>query len=266
MLRGRFETRSAAACLPSYLCMMPPNRLCCGRSCVGVRPDDKFRNGLLVVTVVQGMSDASSSAGADMKAHWDRVSAASLPTDVSWFQQRLATSLSLIQKAVPSPEARIIDVGGGASTLVDSLLELGYRNITVLDLAPTAIGQGKSRLGDRAAKVNWLEADITTCRLPQAYDVWHDRAVFHFLTDREVQERYVTSLRRSLKQDGQAVIATFGPTGPNRCSGLPVVRYGPGELQQTLGRRFRLLECREEEHVTPRGRTQDFMYFRLEHV
>lgn len=198
------------------------------------------------------------------KEHWENVYTARQPDEVSWYQPRPERSLQLIRDTDASPDAAIIDVGGGASTLIDHLLDLGFGNVTVLDLSAEALGVARQRLGERAAGVQWLEADITDAALPaQAYDVWHDRAVLHFLTQATDRQAYVRQLEHALKPGGHVIIATFAEDGPTRCSGLPVRRYGPDDLQAELGSRFTLIDSQREGHATPSGTIQQFMYCRL---
>ncbi|HMF41478.1 MAG TPA: class I SAM-dependent methyltransferase [Polyangia bacterium] len=192
--------------------------------------------------------------------HWESVYQARQPDQVSWYRPHLETSLRFIDAAGLGPEAAIIDVGGGASTLVDDLLSRGYVNVTVLDVSPTAIAAAKARLGERAGRVHWLAADITRAELPaRAYDLWHDRAVFHFLRDATDRQRYVAAVRRSVKPGGRVLVATFGPEGPTRCSGLEVVRYGADELRAQFGDDFQPVESATEIHTTPRGAAQQFV-------
>ncbi len=195
------------------------------------------------------------------KAHWEGVYTQKAPETVSWYQPRAAVSMRLIERAGVSPGDRIIDVGGGASVLVENLLEAGHREVTVLDLSGAALARTRSRLGGRAAAVTWLEADVTAADLPAAgYDLWHDRAVFHFLVEPGDREAYLRTLRQALRPGGHAIIATFAEDGPERCSGLPVRRYGPQQLQAELGEDFELLASEREEHVTPGGAVQRFQY------
>jgi SAM-dependent methyltransferase len=197
----------------------------------------------------------------DTKAHWDGVYESRGPTEVSWYEPHLRTSLDLIARTGVAPDARIIDVGGGASTLVDDLLHGGYRDVTVLDVSGKALAGAKARLGARAGDVTWVEGDVTQAGLPsRAYDLWHDRAVFHFLTAAADRRAYVEVVRRVLKPGGHVIIATFGPAGPSRCSGLPVVQYEPEGLDREFGGGFRLMESRPEEHRTPAGNVQQFTY------
>jgi SAM-dependent methyltransferase len=199
----------------------------------------------------------------DAAGHWQRVWNGREPAAVSWYQPRLETSLQGIAAAGLARDARIIDVGGGASTLVDSLLDLGFSAVTVLDIAQAAIDRARERLGGRAAAVTWIVGDVTAVDLPGTYDLWHDRAVFHFLTERRGREAYVARLRSALRPGGQAILATFGPAGPDRCSGLPTMRYDAAGLLAALAPGFALLESRYEEHRTPAGGRQQFLYARL---
>ena len=195
------------------------------------------------------------------KAHWDNLHASKKPTDVSWHQTHLQKSLELVSVTGVDPSARIIDVGGGASTLVDDLLAAGYRHVTVLDISSTAIRNARVRLGKRADEVMWLEGDITRVELPlRYYDLWHDRAVFHFLTDAEDRRRYVNAVNQAVKPGGHVIVATFGPHGPLQCSGLDIVRYTPESLHHEFGDDFRLLQSITEDHVTPAGKHQEFIY------
>ena len=196
----------------------------------------------------------------DRHQHWERVYTDKATDQVSWFQPHAASSLRLITGCA-DPDANIIDVGGGASVLVDDLLDAGYRNLTVLDLAGSALAVSRKRLGERAQSVNWIAADITRAELPAAtYDVWHDRAVFHFLTDPDDRARYVAQVLKSVKPGGHVIIATFGPGGPLQCSGLDVVRYAPENLHAEFGAPFRLVGHQTETHHTPAGKEQEFVY------
>ena len=196
----------------------------------------------------------------DRRQHWDSVYSNKAVDEVSWFQQHAASSLRLI-KGCADTNAHIIDVGGGASVLVDGLLDAGYRNLTVLDLAESALAASRARLGERAQSVQWIAADITRAELPAArYDVWHDRAVFHFLTDPADRARYVAQVLKSVKPGGHVIVATFGPGGPLQCSGLNVMRYAPDALHAEFGAPFRLLGHQTEIHHTPTGQEQEFVY------
>jgi 2-polyprenyl-3-methyl-5-hydroxy-6-metoxy-1,4-benzoquinol methylase len=197
----------------------------------------------------------------ETKQHWENVYTTKGEKRVSWFQEHALTSVKIIRRAAASKSARIIDVGGGASTLVDDLLGDGYREFTVLDISAEALHAAKLRLGCNSNLVNWIEADIARVALPGChYDVWHDRAVFHFLTDPEARHRYVEAVLHSVKPGGHIIVATFGPNGPLQCSGLPIVRYSPESLHDEFGGRFLLIEHREEAHVTPTGAVLPFIY------
>jgi 2-polyprenyl-3-methyl-5-hydroxy-6-metoxy-1,4-benzoquinol methylase len=197
----------------------------------------------------------------DPKTHWEKVYTTKAPDAVSWYRPHLEISLALIERAADSHSASIIDVGGGESTLVDDLLLRGYKNITVLDVSQTAIDLTKSRLGSGGEKVLWLVGDITEMELdPRAYDLWHDRAVFHFLTAPEQRIAYVRQVARSVKPDGHIIMSVFGPEGPTKCSGLEVMRYDAESLHGEFGARFHLVESSKELHQTPFGTTQQFLY------
>lgn len=195
------------------------------------------------------------------REHWEKVYASKGPNDVSWFRPHLDRSLAFLEAARVGRGAAVIDVGGGASTFVDDLLDRGYENVTVLDLSQTALDAARVRLGDRASRVRWICADVTNAPLEAAaYDFWHDRAVFHFLRDRAARERYVAAVRRSVKPGGHVVVATFGPHGPEKCSGLEVMRYSAEELHAEFGSEFSRLADATEQHVTPWGTEQEFIY------
>jgi 2-polyprenyl-3-methyl-5-hydroxy-6-metoxy-1,4-benzoquinol methylase len=201
------------------------------------------------------------------KAHWEAVYREKAPTEVSWYRPHLERSLQFIEEASPDHDAAIIDVGGGESTLVDDLLTLGYHNISVLDISCEAIQVAQRRLGKAAEMVEWIVDDITQATLPeQRYALWHDRAVFHFLVEPELQAAYVRQMLHSLIPNGHMVMATFGPEGPQRCSGLEVRRYNAESLYAHLGSRFTLVSQSIEEHLTPGGEPQQFLYvhFKLE--
>jgi SAM-dependent methyltransferase len=196
----------------------------------------------------------------DRQQHWEEVYRNKAADQVGWFQPHAASSLRLIQDCA-STDAHIIDVGGGASVLVDDLLDAGYRHLTVLDLAESALAVSRARLGALAQSVQWIAADITRAELPAArYDVWHDRAVFHFLTDPAERARYVGQVLKSVRPGGHVIIAAFGPGGPLQCSGLDVVRYAPDALHAEFGASFRLLGHETEIHRTPGGGEQEFVY------
>lgn len=193
--------------------------------------------------------------------HWEHVYATKAPDQVSWFRPHLETSLFLIERSTSDDSAHIIDIGGGESTLVDDLLATGYTNLTVLDISPIAINVTKARLGSRAKGVEWLVADVTRADFPtNFYDVWHDRAVFHFLTSASQRAAYIQRAAEAVKPGGHVVIGTFGPEGPTKCSGLDVQRYDADSLHGEFGSRFRLIDSLEELHQTPFGTTQQFLY------
>ena len=194
------------------------------------------------------------------QAHWQNVYTEKGENEVSWFQENPAPSLELIAQAGATTASAIIDIGGGASRLVDNLVERGFEDVTVLDLSEAALEAAKDRLGGRAAHVQWIVADATVWEPVKVYDVWHDRAAFHFLTDDGDRAAYLLRLERALKAGGHAIIATFALDGPERCSGLPVVRYDPVSLGQTLGRMFQLVDTRRHAHATPWGSDQSFQF------
>jgi ubiquinone/menaquinone biosynthesis C-methylase UbiE len=197
----------------------------------------------------------------NMKTHWEHIYETKAPTQVSWYQEHARFSLQYIQKTGIRKTDRILDVGGGASTLVDDLVAAGFQHITVLDVSATALELARQRLGAGAAGVNWIEADITQAELPeQAYDLWHDRAVFHFLTKPADRRCYIDTVRRAVRVGGHVIIATFAPDGPDHCSGLEVVRYSSESLHGEFGRGFDLLDSTNETHHTPFGTEQNFIY------
>jgi 2-polyprenyl-3-methyl-5-hydroxy-6-metoxy-1,4-benzoquinol methylase len=195
------------------------------------------------------------------KEHWEKVYSTKAATQVSWFQEHAAMSLQLIARQNVPLSAAIIDVGGGASTLVDDLLDGGYRHLTVLDLSGAAIATAKSRLGERASLVQWREANVLEESLPShSFDVWHDRAVFHFLTTEKERQAYVAQVLRAVKPGGLVIVATFAEDGPTQCSGLPVMRYAANDLHAQFGAPFELLGHEKELHMTPGGNEQKFVY------
>ena len=197
------------------------------------------------------------------KAHWEDVYTTKLADTVSWFQPHAALSLEMIRDTGMPRSADIIDVGGGASTLVDDLAANGYMALTVLDLSEAALEKSKARLGARGAHIRWLAGDITQADLPErGYDVWHDRAAFHFLVEPNDRKAYIDRLLHAVKPGGHVVIATFADDGPLRCSGLRVARYSPNALSAELGAPFELIEHRREAHRTPSGAMQAFVYCR----
>jgi len=197
----------------------------------------------------------------DTRTHWEKIYTTKAPDQVSWYRPHLETSIDLIERSISDRSAPIIDIGGGESTLVDDLLARGFQNVTVLDVSQVAIDATKQRLQQVAGRVHWVAADITRVQLhPAAYDVWHDRAVFHFLTAPEQRAAYVRQVTRSVKAGGHVIVSTFGPEGPTKCSGLDVVRYDAESLHEEFGTRFRLVESSKELHETPFGTTQQFLY------
>ncbi len=197
----------------------------------------------------------------NVETHWDKIYREKAPDAVSWYRPHLETSLALIEKAAPERTVSIIDVGGGGSTLVDDLLAHGYQNITVLDVSQTALNVTKKRLGPASEGIQWVTADIVNGELASnAYDVWHDRAVFHFLTAMDQRVAYVRQVARAVTPGGHVLVSTFGPQGPTKCSGLEVVRYDAESLHAEFGVRFRLLDSIKELHSTPFGTTQEFLY------
>jgi SAM-dependent methyltransferase len=195
--------------------------------------------------------------------HWNHVYQTKGPQDVSWYQRRPELSLALIAASGLSKDGGVIDVGGGASTLIDCLLDAGYTRLAVLDVSGVALTQTRARLGARAAGVEWFETDVTTFEPPQRFGLWHDRAVFHFLMAPEDRHRYVAAVRRTLQPAGTVVVATFAMDGPPQCSGLDVMRYDEQTIVTELGSEFTLQEVRRETHLTPCESEQQFLYFRF---
>jgi ubiquinone/menaquinone biosynthesis C-methylase UbiE len=197
----------------------------------------------------------------DRKEHWENVYCSKPPDRLGWYKPRLQTSLDWIRKLNLPADAPIIDVGGGASTLIDDLIDHGYRSVTVLDISSSSLAQSQARLGEKAAPVTWLVGDITQIELPgNKFDVWHDRAVFHFLTDAEQQRQYRDVLLASLKPGGHLIIGTFAPEAPPKCSGLPVQRYDREQLVAVLGSELELIREHKEMHLTPGGVEQMYLY------
>jgi len=194
------------------------------------------------------------------QAHWDHVYETKAVTELSWYQENPAISLDLIQATGVKQDGAIIDVGGGTSRLVDALLAQGFCDLTVLDLSPKALAAAKSRLGPKAAKVTWIAADVTRFDPEQTYDLWHDRAAFHFLTEAADRQAYAACVLRAVRPGGHVIIGTFAPDGPERCSGLPVMRHDGASIGAVLGNNFVLIESRRQDHKTPAGRTQHFQF------
>ncbi len=203
------------------------------------------------------------------QAHWENVYITKGEDEVSWFQQSPAPSLDLIVQAGATRESAIIDIGGGASRLVDNLVEQGFEDVTVLDLSAAALAAARSRLegplGAGAQRVRWIVADATTWEPARTYDIWHDRAAFHFLTDAGDRAAYIDRLRRGLRIGGHAIIATFALDGPEKCSGLPVSRYDSASLGQTLGPAFALIHTERHQHATPWEARQNFQFSVFRH-
>jgi len=199
----------------------------------------------------------------ERKQHWDQVYNDKSPLEVSWFQQEPAVSLRMIQDSVSNRTQPIIDVGGGASVLVDRLLEHDYTHLSVLDISANALEHAQQRLGPQADQVEWYVGDVTEFTPSHKYACWHDRAVFHFLTDATDRARYVAALSAALQPGGYLVLAAFSPDGPTMCSGLDIVQYSAEKLQQELGDNFRFLEEEAEVHITPAHKKQLFCYYRF---
>ena len=197
------------------------------------------------------------------QAHWENVYATKDEHTVSWFQERPDISLDLIRATGVKTSASIIDIGGGASRLVDALIDEGFEAITVLDLSEKALTTSKARLGARGAHVQWVVADITTWEPPQSYDVWHDRAALHFLTDPKDRAAYAERVSRAVRPGGHVIIGTFALDGSERCSGLPIVRYDAASLGKILGPSFELIGSKRHEHHTPAGAIQRFQFSRF---
>ena len=194
------------------------------------------------------------------RAHWERIHTDRLPTEVSWYQRTAATSLDLVKAARIGADTPIVDVGAGASTFVDGLLERGLREIYLLDIADAAFTRARRRLGARAAEVQTIVADVATWRPVHTFGLWHDRALFHFMTEPGQRDAYRETLRAALAPKGKAIVATFASDGPDKCSGLPVVRYSPEGLAFEFNGLLKPLESRREAHHTPGGATQSFVY------
>jgi SAM-dependent methyltransferase len=199
----------------------------------------------------------------DRRAHWQDVYSSKDETEVSWFEQSPAISLDLIRRAGAHSGTSIVDIGGGASRLVDALLEHGYQSVSVLDISEQALSVARARLRARASQVRWIEADVTRWEPEQKYGLWHDRAAFHFLTDPKDRSAYAERLMRATSSGAQVIIGTFAPDGPDRCSGLPVTRHDVNSLEQAIGASFEREETRPYEHRTPGGGIQRFQFSRF---
>lgn len=200
---------------------------------------------------------------ADPHDHWDAVWAQRAPDELSWHQEHAERSLALIAASLDRPDAAVIDVGGGASPLTGALLRSGFGDLTVLDVSETALAQGRRRLGSQANEVTWLVADVTGFQPERSYQLWHDRAVFHFLTSESDQQRYARTAAAAVAPDGWLIVATFALDGPEQCSGLPVCRHTPESLTEALAPAFAPVEFTSDQHTTPTGATQSFLYGRF---
>lgn len=197
------------------------------------------------------------------QAHWEKVYATKGEQEVSWFEESPAISLDLIGATGEGPRAAIVDIGGGASRLAGALLDRRYDSVTVLDLSAQALAAAKARLGARAGQITWLVADVTAWSPPRTYDIWHDRAAFHFLAAAADQVAYAERVRAAVREGGHVIIGTFAPDGPALCSGLPIVRHDAASIGKVLGPSFELLESRRHDHRTPTGATQRFQFSRF---
>lgn len=199
----------------------------------------------------------------DRKSHWEKIYKNKILMQMSWYQEEPTLSLQLIRKIQLAHDAPIIDVGGGTSLLVDYLVREGYTNVSVLDVSAKALTTARDRLGDDASNIEWLQKDVTRFTPPHRFSLWHDRAVFHFLTDKSDRENYLKALNRALEPNGHIIIATFAIGGPEKCSGLDIVQYDAEKLMAELGTGFELVETRTETHITPTNKEQRFAYFLL---
>jgi ubiquinone/menaquinone biosynthesis C-methylase UbiE len=202
-------------------------------------------------------------AAEEMRRHWDEVYSTKRAQETSWYQDEPRLSLEMIEKTNVGRMASIIDVGGGASTLVDHLLDRSYTDLTVLDISAAALQQSRQRLGERADRINWVECDITAYSPGKTFEVWHDRAMFHFLTSAEDRRHYLQVLRAALNPGGHAIICEFAPDGPSKCSGLDIVQYDALKMSRELGQDFVLQEQEKEKHRTPLGKEQRFGCYRF---
>lgn len=196
----------------------------------------------------------------DRKSHWETVYRSKRETEVSWYQETPAPSLELLALTGATMKTSIIDIGGGSSRLGDVLLARGFEDVTVLDIAESALASARARIGEKSRKIAWIVADVTEWDPNRTYDVWHDRAAFHFLTEPAQRNAYVERLNRALVKGGHAIIGTFAPDGPEKCSGLPVTRYDADGLCAVLGSGFVLIDERRHDHATPWGAIQRFQF------
>lgn len=199
----------------------------------------------------------------DPRSHWDKVYAEKVEDELSWTQRAPAMSLRMIQRCELAHDAPIVDVGAGASRLVDDLIDVGYRDVSLLDISTNALERVRERLRDRSDLIERIVADVTTWEPSRSYKLWHDRAVLHFLTEPDRRQGYLDALNAGLERGGHFIVATFAPDGPEKCSGLPVVRYGADDLAALLGEAWTLQEAEREDHVTPGGRVQPFTWCRF---
>ena len=206
------------------------------------------------------MNQARSATGLDSRSHWQDVHTKHEPDKVSWYELAPETSLAWIENTGLSPDAAILDAGGGTSALAGELVRRGYTDVTVADISATAIERSRAQLGDLAERISWVEADLRGADLGRRYDLWHDRAVLHFMVDGEERDRYLSGLRAAIRPGGHLIIATFGPEGPTSCSNLPVRRYWADELLALLAGQFELLHSQLLDHETPSGRAQQFLF------
>jgi SAM-dependent methyltransferase len=202
----------------------------------------------------------------NLRAHWDKVFTTKGESEVSWFQETPSPSLELLGLVGARPSSAIIDVGGGTSRLVDALVGRGFDNLTVLDISDAALSVARERLGDKASRIKWIAVDVTKWQPAEAYDIWHDRAVFHFLTDRAHQAAYVERSKQALRRGGHVIIGTFALDGPEKCSGLPVARQSAKSLAALLGSEFVLIDSRRCEHSTPWRTIQKFQFSSFRHA
>jgi SAM-dependent methyltransferase len=202
----------------------------------------------------------------ESQTHWQNVYQTKGEREVSWFQEMPSISLDLIRATGVSSNALIIDIGAGASRLVDALIAEGFHSLSVLDVSETALATSRERLGPKAAKVEWIVADITGWQPGKRYDLWHDRAAFHFLTAPADRAAYAACVRTALGPGGHVIIGTFAPDGPERCSGLPIIRHDAGSIGEVLGPSFKLIECRRHDHLTPGSTIQRFQFSRFQRL
>lgn len=196
----------------------------------------------------------------DRASHWEAIYRAKTEDQVSWFQQTPEPSLTLLDLAGATPDAAIVDIGAGASHLVDALIDRGYGDVTVLDISQAALDADRARLGPAASRVTWIRSDVMAWHPDRGYDIWHDRAAFHFLTDPADQAAYAAVVTHTLKPGGHAIIGTFAPDGPEKCSGLPIIRHDADSIGKLLGSSFELIDARRHEHKTPWDSVQLFQF------